>query len=402
MTDREAARRSPRARRAAGPQARSAARARPERGPSDHALARTVQRFTVALRCGGVVAAAIAAGIGGGAGISRAWQLGVLAVLAAWSVLFTATALRRGLSFPLVAGDSAVVALVLLAQERYIPEAAAVDETTWAIMLASTAVYVALLALRPLAALPPVALVIAAYVAGAPAVTSQVRVLIVQTVAVAAIMELLRRGGRRADAIVADRDRDRRRALVEAARRADERHHRAQMHDSVLATLTMVASGALRAGSPGLERGAREGLEVLEEFAAPASGDGPPVDVAARLRAVAADSGIEVAVSGPGRTPVMVPEPVAHALAGAAGEALRNAARHAGTGRAALRVAAGDGTVTVEVADAGRGFDPGRVPAGRHGIARSIRQRMAAAGGGVTVRSRPGEGTRVVLRWPGG
>ncbi|MFB4316788.1 sensor histidine kinase [Actinomadura sp. 21ATH] len=399
MADREAAQRSPRARRA-----RSEARARLERGPSDHALARTVRRFTIALRCGGVVAASIAAAVGGGAGISRTWQLAVLVVLAAWSGLFTAVALRRGLSFPLVAGDSAVVALVLLAQDRYIPVAAAVDETTWAIMLASTAVYVALLALRPPAALLPVALVIAAYVAGAPAVTSQVRVLIVQTVAVAAIMELLRRGGRRADAIVADRDRDRRRARVEAARRADERHHRAQMHDSVLATLTMVASGALRPGSPGLERGARQALEVLEEFAAPASGDGPPVDVAARLRTLAAEPGADVAVtvSGPDRTPVMVPEPVAQALAGAAGEALRNVARHAGTGRAELRTAARDGTVTVEIADTGRGFDPGRVPAGRHGIDRSIRQRMAAAGGGVTVRSRPGEGTRIVLRWPGG
>ncbi|GAA2405446.1 hypothetical protein GCM10010191_11630 [Actinomadura vinacea] len=97
-------------------------------------------------------------------------------------------------------------------------------------------------------------MVIAAYLAGVPAATSQIRVLFVQAAVVAAMMWLLRRGGRRADAIVADRDLDRRQAMVAAARRADERHHRMQMHDSVLATLAMVASGAVRADSPGQGR----------------------------------------------------------------------------------------------------------------------------------------------------
>ncbi|MFI0353985.1 sensor histidine kinase [Actinomadura sp. 9N407] len=363
----------------------------------------------MALRCGGVAAAAIAAAIAGDEGVSRGWQASVLGALAVWAAFFTVTALRRGLSFPLVAGDAAVVSLVLLAQPRFIPAAAAVDETTWAIMLASTAVYVALLALRPLAALLPVVTVITAYVIGAPVVTSQVRVLIVQTVAVSAIMELLRRGGRRADAIVAERDRERRRARVEAARRADERHHRAQVHDSVLATLTMVASGAMRPGSPGLGPGARRALEVMEAFAAPAP-DGPEVDLTGRLLTLVTETAAQIAVSWPARSGVraaiMVPEPVAEAITGAAGEALRNVARHAGTGRATLRAShragAGGGTVTVEIADRGRGFDPGDVPAGRHGIARSITQRMAAAGGTATVASRPREGTRVVLRWPGG
>jgi signal transduction histidine kinase len=350
-----------------------------------------------------VAAAAIAAAIGEDTGISRGRQLAVLGALAVWAAVFTVAALRRGPSFPLVAADSAVVAL-------------------------------ALLALRPPAALVPVALVISAYIAGAPVVTSQVRVLIVQTVAVCAIMELLRRGGRRADALVAERDRERRRARVEAARRADERHHRAQMHDSVLATLTMVASGAVRAGSPGLEPAARRALAVMEEFAAPASG-GPPVDLTARLRTLTAEMAAQLTIHGPDRQkakdgpearrdpreqgPIMVPEPVAQAITGAAGEALRNVARHAGTGRATLRASRTDGTgrsgqddldgpdggggpVIVEIADRGRGFEPGAVPASRQGIARSIRQRMVTAGGSATVRSRPGEGTRVVLRWPGG
>jgi signal transduction histidine kinase len=82
------------------------------------------------------------------------------------------------------------------------------------------------------------------------------------------------------------------------------------------------------------------------------------------------------------------------------GEALRNVARHAGTDRAEVSVRdAGHGLV-VEVSDRGRGFDPRLVAASRRGIRESIRARMKAVGGGAEVISAPGEGTRVVLRWP--
>jgi signal transduction histidine kinase len=148
----------------------------------------------------------------------------------------------------------------------------------------------------------------------------------------------------------------------------------------------------------------------MEEFAAPAS-DGLDadlnadldVDLAVRLRALVAEMAAQITVSGPAlaraQPPIMVPEPVALAITGAAGEALRNVARHAGTGRATLQAVNIGGTATVEIADRGRGFEPRAVPAGRHGIARSITQRMAAAGGSATVTSRPGDGTQVVLRW---
>ncbi|MFG2004565.1 sensor histidine kinase [Spirillospora sp. NPDC048911] len=384
-------------------------------GPSGYALARTVLRFAIALRCGGVAAACVAAAVGDGTGISRGWQVAVLGGLAAWAAFFSVVAVRRGLGLPLITADTALVALAMLVQDRIVPGSMVVDETTWAIMLASTAIYVAQLALRPVVALPYAAVVIAAYLTGVQESTSQVRVLFVQAAVVSAMMWLMRRGGRRADAIVAARDRERRRAMLEAARRVDERHHRLQMHDSVLAPLTMIASGALQAGSPGLREGARQALQVMEEFSpSPPAAGAPVADLVERLEGLIAQlrpalscdltvAGERVAGErGSGEPRIEVPEPVASAIGDAVREALRNVAAHAGVPDASVGVEPCGDTVRVEVADRGRGFDPSRVPAARRGIRNSIVERMAMAGGIATVRSRPDEGTVVTLRWTRG
>ncbi|MDL4773934.1 sensor histidine kinase [Actinomadura xylanilytica] len=373
--------------------------ARGTAGPSDYALAHTVLRFTVALRCGGVSAAIISVAIDSGAGVSREGQGWALGGLACWAAFFTVRALRHGLTFLLVVGDTVVVALVLLAQSRLVPVAAVVDETTWAIMLASTAIYVAQLAVPQVAGLALAAVTIAAYMAGVPASTSQVRVLFVQALVVNALMWLLRRGGNRADTLVAHRDRDRRQAMAEAARRADERLYRAEMHDSVLATLTMVASGAVRGGSPVLAQGAHRALAVLEEFSGPGLSD-ETVELGPLLGRVASEAPVAVECSF--AEPVGVPEQISVAIAGAVGEALRNVAAHAGV-RWAFVCAEGDGSgATVVVADRGSGFDPARVAVGRRGISCSIIERMVLVGGTASVESRPGEGTTVTLRWPHG
>jgi signal transduction histidine kinase len=87
-------------------------------------------------------------------------------------------------------------------------------------------------------------------------------------------------------------------------------------------------------------------------------------------------------------------------IADCAAEALRNVARHAGTGSAELRVRDGDGQVVVEIIDQGRGFDAGSVPRSRRGISESIRGRMAEIGGTAEISGAPGAGTTVTLRWP--
>lgn len=95
------------------------------------------------------------------------------------------------------------------------------------------------------------------------------------------------------------------------------------------------------------------------------------------------------------------PTDVVGAVNDAMCEAIRNVGRHAGPAASCLVV--GDfrpDRVTVAVVDDGEGFDPGQVPPERLGVAVAIRRRMASVRGGDSeVRSAPGRGTTVVLRW---
>ena len=88
----------------------------------------------------------------------------------------------------------------------------------------------------------------------------------------------------------------------------------------------------------------------------------------------------------------------------AAGEAVRNAERHSRATRVSVRLARDDGRVRLEVADDGTGFTEEerehRRAAGHIGL--SLLEELAARmGGGLALRSSPGEGTRVVLEVPG-
>ena len=81
-------------------------------------------------------------------------------------------------------------------------------------------------------------------------------------------------------------------------------------------------------------------------------------------------------------------------------EALSNVARHARAARAEVWVAAPDGTLRLEVADDGVGFDPEvRVGGGHHGLA-NMRARVRAAGGTLTIASTSERGTRIIVVIP--
>ncbi len=85
-------------------------------------------------------------------------------------------------------------------------------------------------------------------------------------------------------------------------------------------------------------------------------------------------------------------------------EALANARKHAGTTRADVSLWREGDTVRVEVRDAGAGFRPSvaRAAAGpgeRLGLL-GMSERVALVGGRLTVRSRPGAGTRVIAEVP--
>jgi signal transduction histidine kinase len=76
-------------------------------------------------------------------------------------------------------------------------------------------------------------------------------------------------------------------------------------------------------------------------------------------------------------------------------EALANVVKHARAGSATVRIAAEGDTVSIEVADDGRGFDPAAVGPEHFGL-RSMRGRVADLKGRLELTSAPGRGT--VLR----
>jgi signal transduction histidine kinase len=96
--------------------------------------------------------------------------------------------------------------------------------------------------------------------------------------------------------------------------------------------------------------------------------------------------------------PAASPE-VLHGVYRIAQEAVRNAARHSGAGRVAVRLSTQDSALLLEVEDDGTGFDPGAEFAGRLGLT-SMRERAAALGGRLDILSVPGRGTIVQAHIP--
>ena len=74
-------------------------------------------------------------------------------------------------------------------------------------------------------------------------------------------------------------------------------------------------------------------------------------------------------------------------------EALQNVAKYSGASRAVVRIAERGGELHFEVSDDGVGFDPGATSYGT-GL-QGMADRLEALGGGMGVRSAPGEGTTV-------
>ena len=179
--------------------------------------------------------------------------------------------------------------------------------------------------------------------------------LVFQALATAALMVLVRRGGRNADAAISRQLQLEQDLKVEAARRADQREQDRRLHDTILSTLTMVASGALDMSSPVLAAQASRDLQVLHSWPTlPEPGPPDAVALPDRLAAVAAGAApLRVSTSFLSATKT-VPATAVDRIADCAAEALRNVARHAGTDTAELRVLGGNGQVVVEIVDHGR------------------------------------------------
>lgn len=174
------------------------------------------------------------------------------------------------------------------------------------------------------------------------------------------------------------------------------------LHDGVLQTLAVVQRRSDDADLVALARD--QELELRQYLAGPVATDDAPPDLATGLRSVARRAerthGLRTELVLAPDLPALAPEVVA-AITGATAEALTNAAKHGGAGRATVFVDLDDDEATVccSIKDAGTGFDPAAHVDGV-GLTRSVRGRLADVGGTVEVEGRPGRGTEVRLHAP--
>jgi|SRR4051812_27398099 signal transduction histidine kinase len=180
--------------------------------------------------------------------------------------------------------------------------------------------------------------------------------------------------------------------------RSEERSEMAaRVHDSVLQTLALIqrhAQEPRRVAS--LAR--RQERELRGWLYEEQPLDDDEASLFAALSTAAADveelHGVRVELAHAGDGPVDAP---ARALVLAAREAMTNAAKFAGVEEIDVYLEATDDGISVFVRDRGAGFDRAAVPADRRGLAESIEQRLARAGGRATITSAPGQGTEVEL-----
>lgn len=187
-----------------------------------------------------------------------------------------------------------------------------------------------------------------------------------------------------------------RRDRIRSEERAEMAAH---LHDSVLQTLALIqrSSDDPRKTATLARRQERELRSWL--YGAEAGSDGerlrPAVEAVAESIETGHDVAVEVVCVGDRAL-----DERTRAVVGAVREAATNAARHSGEPVVSVFVECEPSRVTAFVKDRGKGFDPETVPADRRGIADSIRGRVERHGGGVEIRSAPGEGCEVEIRMP--
>jgi signal transduction histidine kinase len=192
---------------------------------------------------------------------------------------------------------------------------------------------------------------------------------------------------------------------AEAATAERERLARS-IHDSVLQVLARVRKRGNEVGGEAAELAELAGeqevaLRALVAAAPPESAADGTADLRPPLQVMATAS-VQVAVPG---TVVQLPQIAVAELTSMVAEALLNVAKHAGPGARAwvLLEDLGD-QVVISVRDDGQGIESGRLDqaasAGRMGVARSIRGRVADLGGTITLETAPGAGTEWEIRVP--
>ncbi|MFD6759425.1 sensor histidine kinase [Streptomyces roseolus] len=197
--------------------------------------------------------------------------------------------------------------------------------------------------------------------------------------------------------------------LAERERLAREIHDTLAQGLSSIQLLLRAAERALPEGSPAAghidraRRAAQENLAEARRFvralAPPDLERGSLAAALERLCEPGAGPRVRFSVSG---TPVELPTPYEVALLRIAQSALGNTVRHASASRAEITLSFMDASVTLDVVDDGRGFDPASVrPSSDGGFGLpAMRSRAESLGGTFTVESGPDQGTAVAVSLP--
>jgi signal transduction histidine kinase len=195
---------------------------------------------------------------------------------------------------------------------------------------------------------------------------------------------------------------------LEAQQRQDAR----VLHDTVLATLSLLAHSGVGVGKSALRQQAGDDARLLRQLRLGApldagstaifSPESTDADVLSTtfesVRQRFARMGLDVNWHGAGQ--LALPRETLDALLGALGECLENVRRHSGVNEADVTVTDDDHTVRAMVTDAGYGFEPESVDGGRLGYAESVVGRLGTVGGRARIFSSPGSGTTVMLEVP--
>jgi signal transduction histidine kinase len=225
-------------------------------------------------------------------------------------------------------------------------------------------------------------------------------------------------------------------AVAEAAQRVAEERWQARreadrlLHDTVLATLSVLAHQGEGIAPGELQAACRRDLDILNlgrpENARPASlrpaslrpaslrpaslrpeaSSVLPAGVAVSslieaARGEAAVRGLELRAHAAalGQPGLQLDPAVATACRHALVECVANV-RHADVQHLDLMASVTADALVLVVVDEGRGFDQARIPADRLGLRASVQERLAAVGGSAAIWTQPGQGTSVMLRVP--
>jgi signal transduction histidine kinase len=195
---------------------------------------------------------------------------------------------------------------------------------------------------------------------------------------------------------------------IEAQRRQSAR----LLHDTVLATLTLLAHSGVGVAPDALRQQSADDAKLLRQLRlgatpVPQSSGGynlEPVEetvLGTTLESVKqrfGRMGLEVSWHGTGQ--VLLPSDVLDAFLLALAECLENVRRHSGVREAHVTIVDDATTVRAMITDAGVGFMLDDVDSARLGFKESVVARLKEVGGHARLFSEPGSGTTVVLEVP--